>query len=157
MKKLLLLVLVSLLLTANSALTQTRQNRYEVELFANPNSGRKDTREVNAVLIFGADSIRIESRRKREVLKEFKYDDIRSVEHSYRKGRLTLSTSATALTLAVVLWVPPIRYKKERHWLNVIGPGDFAVLKIENDNFRMIRNELAVRNLTLAEIDEGKK
>jgi hypothetical protein len=56
MKRTIVLTLILQFITA-SALGQTAPNRYEVEILANPNAGRKDTREVNAVLIFEKDGI----------------------------------------------------------------------------------------------------
>ena len=67
MKSTIVLALMFLLM-AVSALGQGTLNRYEVEWLTNPNAGKKDTREVNAVLMFEKDGIRIHSRRSKEIL-----------------------------------------------------------------------------------------
>lgn len=135
------------------------QNQYEVEYLTNPNPGKKDTRQVNAILNFGGDKLQIRSRRSNELFKEFKYADIISVEHSYKKKPMfSLSTgSAIALTVMTGLPVFLIPRGKERHWLNIVSDSDFAVLKIENDNYRMIKMECLIRDLKLTNVNEGKE
>ena len=84
MKRTIVLTLI-IQFIAVAGLGQGGLNRYEVEWLTNPNAGKKDTREVNSVLMFEKDGIRIQSRRSREIFKEFRYSDIRSAEHSYSK------------------------------------------------------------------------
>ena len=59
MKKLIFLILV----LAPAVFSQTVP-RYEAEMLKNPNKGGKDTREVNAVLAFEKDALKITSRRR---------------------------------------------------------------------------------------------
>lgn len=73
MKKILFLILM----LSQAAFAQLAVNRYEAEMLKNPNSGGKDTREVNAVLVFEKDVLKITSRRKKDVFKEFKYAEIK--------------------------------------------------------------------------------
>jgi hypothetical protein len=101
MKRIIVLTLILQFVTA-SVFGQTASAPYEVELLKNPNAGRKDTREVNAVLIFEKDSIKIQSRRSKERFKEFKYSDIKSTEHSYSKNPIFASGNKTAMALAVL-------------------------------------------------------
>ena len=150
MKKLFLLVLI----LAQAALAQT-VNRYEAEMLKNPNKGGKDTREVNAVLIFEKDVLRIDSRRKKENFKEIKYSDIKYVEHSYsRKPLSSLVTRSVILTalLADALY----ERQPERHWLTLLTENDFVVLKIENDNYRLLKMEFMVRDFDIININEDR-
>jgi hypothetical protein len=108
-------------LIASSALGQKASVPFEVELLMNPNAGRKDTREVNAVLVFEADGIRVQSRRSREVFKKFSYSDIRSAEHAFRRRSL-YRMSGTAIALAVLSGMPIFLLaarEKEKHFLIV--------------------------------------
>jgi hypothetical protein len=157
MKKFTATTLLIAFLLPTATLAQAVKNHYEVELFANPNPGRKDTREVNAVLIFDNDVLRIESRRNKTLLKEFKYSELKSVEHSFSKNPLSTRPSTTAIILTVMTGIPVFLFRKEKHWLNIVSEKDFAVLKIENDNFRLIKNEFAVKDIDLANIDEDKQ
>lgn len=157
MKRTTILALI-ILFIITSALGQTGATLYEVELLMNPNAGRKDTREVNAVLIFEKDGIRIRSRRSKEIFKEFRYSDIRSAEHSYsRRSRLQMS-QRTMLVWSVLSGMPVflLAREKEMHWLVVATDDDYAVMKIENDNYRLIRMEFIVKKVGVVDIDEGR-
>jgi hypothetical protein len=157
MKRIIVLTLILQLVTA-SAYGQTASALYEVELLKNPNAGKKDTREVNAVLMFEKDGIKIQSRRSKEIFKEFKYSDIKSAEHSYsRKSKFQVS-ERTMLALSLLSGMPLflLAKEKEKHWLMVATGEDYAVLKIENDNYRLIRMELIVKKIDIVDIDEGR-
>ena len=139
---------------ASAAAAQT-VNRYEAEMLKNPNKGGKDTREVNAVLIFEKEILRVDSRRKKETFKEIKYTDIKYVEHSYaRKPLSSLITRSTILSLLVADAL--LERQPERHWLTILTPNDFVVLKIENDNYRLLRMEFMVRDLDVINVNEDR-
>ncbi|PYT00663.1 MAG: hypothetical protein DMF63_06395 [Acidobacteria bacterium] len=158
---------------------------FEVEMLKNPNAGRKDTREVNAVLMFEKDGIRIRSRRsttpsadhpadeasapllkpggelrppsKGGEFKAFKYSDIRSVEHAYRRSSPSNMSSATAVAWALLSGTPLLLLAtrhKEKHFLVIATDDDYAVLKIENDNYRLIRMEFIVKKVGIVDLDE---
>src|SRR5262245_61089715 len=101
-KSLIVFTVVTLLLVSRFAFPQSSPNRYEVETLRNPNPGKKDTREVNAVLIFDKDVIKVQSRRSKEVFKEFKLSEIRTVEHSYSKKPFFSPAMAAAIAFSVV-------------------------------------------------------
>lgn len=157
MKRSIILTLI-LQLIAISALGQTAGADYEVELLTNPNAGRKDTREVNAVLVFEKDGIRIQSRRSSEIFKEFRYSDIRSAEHSYSRKPKSQMSERTMLALTLLSGMPLflLAKEKEKHWVIVATDDDFAVMKIENDNYRLIRMEFIVKKVGIVDIDEGR-
>ena len=157
MKRLIVLTLITQFVIA-SVFGQTGATPYEVELLRNPNAGRKDTREVNAVLMFEKDGIRIQSRRSKEIFKEFRYSDIRSAEHSYsRKSKFQMS-ERTMLALILLSGMPLflLAREKEKHWVIVATDDDYAVIKIENDNYRLIRMEFIVKKVGIVDIDEGR-
>jgi len=141
---------------AASAFGQTAPNRYEVELLTNPNAGKRDTREVNAVLVFEKDGVKIQSRRSKEVFRDFAYPDIRSVEHSYSK-KLPYQMSNRAAVALAFLTVNPfflLATEKEKHWLMVATDDSYAVLKIYNDNYRLIRMAFIIKKIAIVDIDE---
>jgi hypothetical protein len=157
MKKLILFSLLVLAL-AGFVFGQASPNRYEAEMLKNPNPGRKDTREVNAVVIFEKDSIKIFSRRKPDIFKEFPYKNIKYVEHSFSKNLLFSSRSQTMMAvLFPTLTVLSLYNNKEKHWLTVVGEDDFVVLKIENDNYRLIKNEFIIRKLDILNVNEDRQ
>lgn len=151
MKKLIFLILV----ISSSVFGQT-VNRYEAEMVKNPNKGGKDTREVNAVLIFDKDALKIDSRRKNETFKDLKYSDIKYVEHSYSKSPLSTDTTKV-LILAMFTGGLPLFYRQEeKHWLTILSKNDFVVLKIENDNYRLLKMEFMVRDFDIININENR-
>ena len=113
---------------------------------------------MNAVLIFEKDGIKIQSRRSREIFKEFKYSDIRSAEHSYKRKSGFQMSRGTAIALSVLSGMPLflLAREKEKHWLIVATDEDYAVLKIENDNYRLIRMEFIVKKIDIVDIDESR-
>lgn len=130
-------------------------NRYEVEMLSNPNAGKKDTREVNSVIIFEVDKVIVKSRRNSEIFKEIKYSDIKFTEHSFSK-RPWLSQTAVSLVATLVSAFPIYVGNNEKHWLSVVANDDFFVLKLENDNFRQIKAEFAIKNVEVEDIIDGK-
>ncbi|MCC6328586.1 MAG: hypothetical protein IT174_08720 [Acidobacteria bacterium] len=153
------LLLIGLLIHVPFSFAQEKVNRYEVEILANPNPGKKDTRQVNAVMMFEADSVKIRSRRTGKYFKEFKYTDIRSAEHSYSKKPFYSLSLGTTIALTALTGIPffLLPRKKERHWLTIVTDNDFAVMKVENDNYRMIRNECIVLEIKIVDIREDKR
>jgi len=155
MKKLILFSLI-VLMHASTVFSQTSPNRYEVELLMNPNPGRKDTREVNAVIVFEKESVKIFSRRKNEVFKEFSYKDIKFAEHSF--SRNLMFSRRTQMLMTIMFPTMSLLYSgKEKHWLTIVGEGDFAVLKIETDNYRLIKMEFPIRNLDILNLNEDRQ
>lgn len=154
MKKPIVLLLIVLLWQASFA--QLSGSRYEVEILKNPNKGGKDTREVNAVLIFEKEALKIISRRKKEVFKELKYANIEYVEHSYSKNPF-FTTATRAAILMLFTGLPLFYDQNEKHWLTIVSESDFAVLKVENDNFRLLKNEFMVRKFDVININEDKE
>jgi len=155
MKRIIVLTLI-LQFIAASALGQSVPNRYEVEMLANPNAGKKDTREVNAVLVFEKDGVKIQSRRSKEIFRDFAYADIRSVEHSFSK-KPPFGMSNRAVVALALLTANPIfllAREKEKHWLMVATDDGYAVLKIENDNYRLIRMDFIIKKIGIVDIDE---
>src|SRR6185436_17949520 len=117
-KTLTVLVVLSLILLPTCVLSQAPITRYEVEALKNPGAGGKDTREVNAVLIFENDTIKVQSRRSKEIFEELRISDIRAVEHSYSKKPIFSPVMAAAIAFSVVTLLPVFLFaiKKDKHW-----------------------------------------
>ena len=153
MKKLIFLILILSQIT----FAQVSLNRYEVEVLMNPKDGGKDTREVNSVLVFEKDSVKIVSRRKKDkIYKDFSFKDIKYVEHSFSKT--PFMTSATRMTVMTLLTGLPLYFgETEKHWLTLVTNNDFVVMKIENDNFRLLKNEFIIRDFDVININENRQ
>ncbi len=159
MKQIVGLLLIVILVQVPCIFAQEKINRYEVEILANPNPGKKDTRQVNAVITFEPESIKIQSRRTNEYFKEFKYSDIVSAEHSYSKKPFYSLSLGTTIALTALTGLPLflLPRKKEQHWLTIATDSDFAVMKVENDNYRMLRLECIVKKIDIVDIREDKR
>ncbi len=153
MKKLIFLILILSQIT----FAQVALNRYEVEVLMNPNPVGKDTREVNSVLVFEKDSVKIVSRRKKDkIYKDFSFKDIKYVEHSFSKT--PFMTAATRTVVMTLLTGLPLYFgQTEKHWLTLVTNGDFVVMKIENDNFRLLKNEFMIRDFEVININEDRQ
>jgi hypothetical protein len=155
MKKLIFLMFI--VIFSQVAFAQSSLNRYEVEVMMNPNKGGKDTREVNAVLVFEKDSVKIISRRKKNlVYKDFNIKDIKYVEHSFSKTPF-MSAATKAVFFTILTGLPLFYSENEKHWLTLVTGNDFAVLKIENDNYRLLKNEFMIRDFDVVNINEDRQ
>ncbi len=154
MKKLLILLILML---SQMTFAQSSLNRYEVETLMNPNKGGKDTREVNAVLVFEKESVKIISRRKKGLTyKDFTLKDIKYVEHSFSKTPF-MSAATKAAFFTILTGLPLFYSENEKHWLTLVTENDFVVLKIENDNYRLLKNEFMIRNFDVININEDRQ
>ncbi len=153
MKKLVFLILI----LSQMTFAQVSLNRYEVEVLMNPNKGGKDTREVNCVMIFEKDSVKINSRRaKDKIYKDFNFKDLKYIEHSFSKTPFITAAAKTAL-ITLMTGFPVYFGGKEKHWLTLVTDKDFVVMKIENDNFRLLKNEFMIRNFEVVNINEDRQ
>lgn len=99
-------------------------------------------REIDVRIRFNTDSLEIESRDKREILKQWNYTDIQSAEYSYtKKPRWKTGLglgAASMLFLPLLLVAIPIGFTKhKRHWLTIRTNEDFAVLKLSKGNRKL--------------------
>ncbi|CAN5374143.1 hypothetical protein BH10ACI1_BH10ACI1_09240 [soil metagenome] len=146
MKKILIIALI--LAQFSFSFAQTSSNSYEVEIMISKGEGNRDTREVNAVIVFEKETVKIKSRRKPEVFKEYKYSEISEVQHTFaRSPQSKISGGDIALTVLTGIPFFLLKQKKERNWVTILANENFAILKTENDNYRQILAEFAVRKI----------
>ena len=105
---------IILVLGAAAAFAQKTPNRYEVELIENPNPGKKDTRQINCVLVFEKDSVKVISRRSSEVYREFKYSEIKTIEHSFSKNVFFPTDDTLGAAIAPRCSVPRFSWRKKK-------------------------------------------
>lgn len=94
-----------------------------------------DIRETGVRVEFNDETMRIVSRSRGTVLKEWPYSAVKSAEYSYTKNprwKTGLGLGAAAIAFPVLLFVAiPIGFTKHRrHWVTVRTGEDFAVLKV---------------------------
>ncbi len=131
--------------------------KYEVEILKNRGLGNRDTREVNAILIFEKDFLTVKSRRNNEVYKTYDYSKIKSVEHLFLSGKPSIDDSDSSIIKTFFGDIRTIMFeRKPSHWLSMTTENDFAVLKLENDNFKLITLEFKIRKFNLDKVVDNK-
>lgn len=89
-----------------------------------------ETKSVDVLLKFDEDSFEIVSKKTKQPLKDYRYTDIKSAEYSYAKSpRWKTAVFVSPLFLFT---------SGKKHWLLTQGPSDFALLRLDKDNYKLI-------------------
>lgn len=140
------------LLNTPQILAQKKPTNYEVEILRNIG---KDTREFNSKLSFGEDGLKIVSSRDATVYSEMKYSDIQTAEYSYsKKPAVSTATKIIVSAFFPLISLPLYFLRKKIHWMTIKTDSDFAILKLERDNYKQIKAELEKRNIKIENIKE---
>ena len=91
---------------------------------------------ADAVLVLEPDKMVIQSKKGVE-LKALPYASITSAEYSYAKSPRWKSAIGLSL-VCLVCGVATAFMKGKKHWLTVSGGGDFAVMQLDKDNYKII-------------------
>lgn len=146
-----LLCLSLLLVSAQPVLAL--ETSYRVQTLVTEND---DTHEENSSIIFGDNSFKLVSKKSGAVLKEINYTDVKTAEYSFSKKPMW-KTAAIAAVFIHVFALPIFLMKSKSHWLTIRSEKDFAVLKLEKDNFRLVRSEFETHNVTVANAEQENK
>lgn len=123
-------VIVAALFTQSLAVADTFTN---VKLMVN--TGEK-AEEQDAVLRF-EDTALIIYGRGGTPLKTLAYADIRGAEYSYSKSPRW--KSGIGVAIAVGIFALPVFFMKgKKHWLTIAAEQDFAVLRLDKKNYKLI-------------------
>ena len=95
----------------------------------------EDIRETSVRIVFEEKSMRMLSRSKGTVIKEWSYDEIKSAEYSYSKNprwKTGLGLGAAGIVFPPLLLIAiPLGFTKHRrHWITIRTDDDYAVLKV---------------------------
>jgi hypothetical protein len=112
---------------------------YAAERFGNVrlmvNTGGK-AEEQDAVLVLDNSALVLESRAG-TALKTMRYDGLKSLEYSYSKSPRWKSGTAAAIAVGVFA-IPIFFMKGKKHWLTAVGDGDFALVRLDKNNYKLI-------------------
>ena len=89
-----------------------------------------ESKSVDVFLQFDADSMAVMSKKTRQAVKDYPYADIRSLEYSYGKS----PRWKTALLVSPLF----LFSSGKKHWLLTQGPNDFAMLRLDKSNYKMV-------------------
>lgn len=143
------------ILLVSSQFVLAAGSTYKAEMLVT--TGKK-TKELKTSLNFEEEYLKITLPKDATSNKEFKYTDIKSAEYSFAKKPL-LSTGgaiATAILLGLVV-IPFLFMKKKQHWMTVRTENDFAVLKLDKENYRQVIAEFETHNIKVVTITEDSK
>lgn len=121
---------VTCALVAQVAVADTFRN---VKLMVN--TGEK-AEEQDAVLHFGEDAVTVHGKGG-AILKTFKYTDIKGGEYSYSKSPRWKSGIGAAIAVGVFA-LPVFFMNGKKHWLTIAAEKDFAVLRPDKTNYKLI-------------------
>lgn len=145
----LFLVLAVICVSTPFALANARAS-YEVSMLV---SKGDDTKEENSRLTFSENSLKVVSKKNAAISKELNYADVKSADYSFSKKPMWKTGVATALILGVFA-LPFFFMKSKAHWLTVRTEKDFAVLKLEGDNYRQVLAEMETHGVKIETIKE---
>ncbi|MDQ3491225.1 MAG: hypothetical protein M3449_09230 [Acidobacteriota bacterium] len=115
----------------------------------------KKSKEVNSTLNFGDKSFRLVSNKPGLVSKEMTYSEIKTADYSYSKKPLLSTGGAVAMAILTGLIVLPFLFmKKKQHWLTVRTDNDYAVIKLDKENFRQIQSEFEIKKVKITTLNE---
>lgn len=129
---------------------------------------KKGVEQPAVQLRLEADTLIIEARKSGDVLKQFQYSTIKSAEYSHSKhprwkegvGAAAVGTTAVGVALgvsmigalgfiapfvAVPLFLKTARMKGKKHWLTIKTESDYAVLRLDKSNYRLLIPALETR------------
>ncbi|HEX8286922.1 MAG TPA: hypothetical protein VF556_02945 [Pyrinomonadaceae bacterium] len=149
------LLLCLTLLIVSAPFAFAADTSYEVEMLVTKGD---DTKEENSRIVFTDNSFKVVSKKGGSTLKEINYADIKAAEYSFSKKPMWKTGAVAALALGV-LALPIFFMKSKSHWLTVRSDKDFAVLKLEKDNYRQIQSEFETHSVKVETIkeEENKK
>ena len=150
--KILSLLLVTALLCVSTpfAFARSFDGSFKVEMLVTKGD---DTKEEGSTLTFSENSLRVISKKNAMNAKEFNYKDIKSADYSFSKKPMWKTGAVTALFIGVFA-LPIFFMKSKAHWLTVRTEKDYAILKLEGDNYRQILAELETHNIKVETIKE---
>lgn len=127
-----LLTLISLLIPYPAAARNTSTFFENIELMQ---ANGDNLRETSVRVEFGETAMRVVSRSKGTVMKEWSYDKIKSAEYSYTKNPrwktgLGLGAAGVVFPPLLLIAIPVGFTKHRRHWVTIRTDDDFAVLKV---------------------------
>jgi len=148
------------MLAVASAYAQTANHTYDVELVVS--NGKKSV-ETDADITFTDRSFKVvpDKTEFQSSTRVIEYKDITQADHSYSKKPMLSGGGAiaTALLVGFIVAIPFLFIKKKKHWLTVQakGEGNFAVIKLGDQNFRQIVAELQSHEVKVNELKDESK
>jgi hypothetical protein len=128
-------VVITLVAHSTALLAQSAVDQFhKVKLMVN--TGDKPA-ETDAIIRLEKDQLVIRSKAGGADLKKFAYNSIKSAEYSYSKSPRWKSGIGAAVAVGVFA-LPLFFMKGKKHWLTVQTEGDYALLRLDKGNYKII-------------------
>ncbi len=120
---------------------------HDAKLLVQEGDKRKD---IDSVLLFQSDALVVQPKdREAQPLRTLAYSDVKSAEYSFGKSP---RVSAALLVSPFFLFSA-----SKSHWLTVKTLDDFALLRLDKSNYKLVIGELEKRaKITVASVGENK-
>jgi hypothetical protein len=153
------LITVFSVFCVTSAFAQTASRTYDVELVV---SDGKKSIETDADITFNETAFTVSPDKAayKGSSKDITYTNITQADHSYSKKPMLSGGGAiaTALLVGFIFALPFLFIKKKKHWMTVqAGEGNFAVIKLGDQNFRQIVAEFQAHGVKVNELKDESK
>ena len=120
----------------------------------------KKSKEADAVLRINKETfeVLIEKEKFEANNKKLAFSDLKTADYSYSKKPVLSTGGAIATAILVGVFVLPFLFmKKKNHWLTVQTEDQFAVMKLDKNNFRAIIAEFETHGVEVKEVFEEDK
>jgi hypothetical protein len=107
---------------------------HNVKLMVSTGSG---TTPTDSIIVFDQDTFVVRAKKGGATLKALPYTKIKSAEYSYSKSPRWKSGAAAAFAVGIFA-LPLFFMKGKKHWLTVGGDGDFALMQLDKENYKII-------------------
>jgi hypothetical protein len=114
------------------------------------------TESPDAVLVLEPDKLVIESKKTKAPIKSLPYASIKSAEYSYAKSPRWKSAIGLSI-VCIVCGVATAFMKGKKHWLTIGGTGEFAVIQLDKNNYKIILTAFQAKSgITVETLAEEK-
>jgi hypothetical protein len=120
----------------------------------------KKSKETDSTLTINENDFQImpEKQSFKQHAKTFSFADIKTADYSYSKKPMLSGGGAVATAILLGVFVLPFLFmKKKNHWLSVQTEKEFAVIKLDNSNYKAIIAEFETHGVTVSEVKEEDK
>ena len=138
---------VALVLALVSSLTAQTDQFFDKAALSVQINGK--TESVETFLRFDGDSIDVVAKKSKATIKSYAYPDVKSLEYSYGKSpRWKTAIFVSPLFLFT---------SGKKHWVLMQGPDDFAMLRLDKSNYKMVLATLESKTGKKVELSGDEK
>jgi hypothetical protein len=140
------LVVRAVLLSLAPAFAQAPESFHKAKL---SRTQGENTKQIDVTITYGSSTLEVRDKKTQAPLKSFDYETITGAEYSYAKSpRGKAGIFASSLLLFT---------SGKKHWMIVQGANDYALLQLDNSNYRTVLAAFEARTGIEVETVEDRK